>query len=119
MPCAHPTGPSSWRSTAADGSARRISSANTSPVAGASSHRGLTQVDLDESERQLLEDHRASWLLREELLNFNYDAALEIRARGPAGLSSNESRKTGQGRLTTWREYIGPRDVDIVLTRLR
>jgi hypothetical protein len=72
--------------------------------------------DLAEYEKELMDDKYASWLLREELVNFNYDASIEILIpeRG-----SYEALKPGEGWVTTWREYIDPTSVEELLERLQ
>jgi hypothetical protein len=85
--------------------------------------------DLPEEDRYLVDDQYASWLLSEELLNFNYDTPVENRTRcePPRTLENGtfmsggyaEPYPVGQGWMTTWRKYIGPDEVERLLASLR
>lgn len=55
--------------------------------------------------------HSASWLSVEELLAFNYDAPTEdrrvMRQVGPNHWNGGCTTEPGEGRLTTYREFLG------------
>lgn len=69
-----------------------------------------------------------SWLLNEELLNFNYDTPVEDRTRRdpPQTLENGtfisggyaEPWPAGRGRMTTWRNYLEP-NLTPMLAQLR
>lgn len=55
--------------------------------------------------------HSQSWLSVEELLAFDYDAAVEdrrvTRTLSSGIVSGGETCDPGEGEMTTWREFLG------------
>lgn len=78
------------------------------PLAG---RRGLpgdaSQEVAGEHEHWGGDAHSASWLSVEELSVFDYDAAVEDR-RITVNNDGGCTAKPGGGKMTTWREFLGP-----------
>jgi hypothetical protein len=83
---------------------------NYSAVPPISKPRGLPD-DFTREEDDDLGDHSFSWLSVEELLAFDYDAVVEdrryTRQEGPNYFNGGATAEPGQGKMMTWREFLG------------
>jgi hypothetical protein len=81
---------------------------NYSAIAPISGPRGLPD---DAGDYDWLGDHSFSWLSVEELASFNYDASMEDRRymgqTGPNSFSGALTAEPGEGKITTYRDFLG------------
>jgi hypothetical protein len=101
--------PFDWRSYGMFGFLANVR--NYSAVPSISEPRGLPDDIADDGDDNYLGDHSFSWLSVAELLAFDYDQQVEDR-RVTRQLTANmwsgaETADQGQGRLTTWRDFLG------------
>lgn len=98
---------------------------NYSAVPPIAEPRGLPQGLSHQVKREVEEwgddGHTHSWLLMSELLAFDYDNTLEdrryTRQEGPNFFNGGATSEPGQGKRTTWREFLGPeffRDLEML-----
>ena len=84
---------------------------NYSEVPPISEPRGLPDDIDDDGDGDYFGDHSYSWLSLDELLKFDYDAKIEdrrvTRQIAPNLTSGAETCAAGEGKLQTWREYLG------------
>ena len=72
----------------------------------------ILEIDRDTYEDIYWNDHHShSWLLLDELLSFNYDAPIEdrrvTRRVGPKAWDHGCTCESGEGRMTTYRDFLG------------
>jgi hypothetical protein len=89
---------------------------NYSAIQPISEPRGFPP-DVREIDHETLEDmywndhHSHSWLSLDELLSFDYDLPMEdrcvTRQIGPSSWSHGCTCESGEGRMTTYREFLG------------
>ena len=74
--------------------------------------RDVSEAVQDEYERWSGDAHSATWLSVAELLVFDYDQEFEdrryTRQEGPNFFNGGATCEPGQGKKTTYREFLGP-----------
>lgn len=85
---------------------------NYSGIPPLSEPRGLPDdAPPEDEDNGWLGDHSFSWLSVDELTSFDYDAAVEdrryTRQEGPNFWNGAATADPGQGKMTTYREFLG------------
>ena len=102
--------PFDWRSYGMYGFLANVR--NYSAVPPISEPRGLPDdAPPEDEDNGWLGDHSYSWLSLDELNAFDYDAQVEdrryTRQEGPNYWNGAATAEPGQGKMMTWREFLG------------